>query len=118
MKKDNYITGAMDMKADDIMDIFLLWMAGVYPIQNGKESLLGQDQFGDITIEFPTGTPTFAVVREQAEEVGRGHRRVYITADFHNGKMAHRIAKFGNGKLHWEEVWENGVIVQGMEPIN
>lgn len=86
-------------------DIFTLWLSGAAPMYNERE-ILFEYTYGSIeTIEFPTNSPSKAIMRSYYSH--NGH--IYSVQNYENGtRNGQSIGYWDNGNIWWNYWHENG----------
>jgi len=92
------------MTQQDFTNAFIYLLSGSATMKNDKE-MEWEDEYGSlITIEFPTNTPTRAIVRKYWKSGGR-FREVEYRYGLRNG---FHLGWYKNGEKHWEMEYQDG----------
>jgi len=79
------------MQQEEITDFFILWMSGAAKMKNEKE-IEFKGRYGvTFTIEFPTDSPRYAIVREYTGNGGCWER--YYVDGYHSQRMTFRLGQ-------------------------
>jgi len=86
------------MNQKDFTDAFIFLFSGVATMKNERELYWEDEYRNSITIEFPTNTPTHAIVRHYW---GNGNKR--WETEYHNGILHGRhLGWYEDGSKRWE----------------
>ena len=88
------------MIKQDFEDAFILWLSGAAEMKNEKEIKWNAGRQG-VTIEFPTGTPTHAIVR--GFECSCHYESIFMDGVIDYAQGWHK-----NGNLAWKSFFMNG----------
>ncbi|MFA5024053.1 MAG: hypothetical protein WC523_03815 [Patescibacteria group bacterium] len=96
----------MALKQQDFEDAFILWLSNAAKMKNERE-IFYKNEFGEnITIEFPTNSPTYAIVRGESTNFGPKHEVEYRNG-FADGKS---VYWYDNGQKCSEKYYKNGIL--------
>lgn len=97
----------MKMNQQDLIDAFVLFLSGGGKIKNSNEMVWWDPHNNDITIEFPTNTAGYAVVRYYYESGELFQREEYnsgesfeATTYYKNGNIRSKSQHLANGLMH------------------
>ncbi|MFA5024210.1 MAG: hypothetical protein WC523_04600 [Patescibacteria group bacterium] len=90
----------------EFKDFFALFLSGAGEMKNEKEMWVDCVEYGKITIEYPDGAPSFAVVRhyDLYSNVHLEWKDKFVDCKRHGVCEGY----FLNGVVDWQETWNNG----------
>lgn len=84
-------------------DAYLLIISGAAKMKNDTE-IEWHDEGEDITIEFPTLSISYAVIKEYYK-----NGVIWRKTEYHNGKQHGKTILYHmNGNIYWSEEYQNG----------
>jgi len=98
------VGGQREMNQQFFTDAFIFLLSGSAKIKN-KQELHWEDKRGDpITIEFPTQTPRYAIVRRYWK-----NKDIRTRSEYRDGKLHGKaIDWYEDGSKHWEREYRDG----------